>query len=105
MPQFTVHRNRSRRSRSRIPYLLDVQNDLYRDLATRLVIPLYLEKSSGLKPLTHLTPRMIIEGKACLMMTPQLAGVPARELGEEVADLSQGRNEILRAIDLLVTGF
>lgn len=105
MAQFTVHRNRDRRSRSRIPYLLDVQNDLFRDLTTRLVVPLYLEKSNGLKPLTHLTPRMFIEGKACLVMTPQLAGVPARELGEEVADLSQARSEIIRAIDLLITGF
>lgn len=48
---------------------------------------------------------MFIEGKACLVMTPQLAGVPVRELGEEVADLSPGRNEIIRAIDLLITGF
>jgi toxin CcdB len=55
--------------------------------------------------LTHLTPRLVIEKNACLMMTPQLAGVPVKELGDAVVDLSLRREEIIRATDLLVTGF
>lgn len=105
MAQFTVYRNRNSRSKSRVPYLLDVQNDLFSALTTRLVIPLYLEKSNAFKALTHLTPRLVIEKNACLMMTPQLAGVPAKELGDAVVDLSPRRDEIIRGIDLLVTGF
>jgi hypothetical protein len=38
------------------------------------------------------------------MLTPQLAGIPARQLGPEVADLAGHRAEIIAALDLLFTG-
>jgi len=38
------------------------------------------------------------------MLTPQLAGIPVRRLGTQVADLAQYRDEIVAALDLLITG-
>jgi len=38
------------------------------------------------------------------MLTPQLAGIPVRRLGTKVADLTQHRDEIVAALDLLITG-
>jgi toxin CcdB len=38
------------------------------------------------------------------MLTPQLAGVSRKEMGATVADLSERRNEIIAALDLLTTG-
>ena len=41
MPQFAVHKNTNPATRAAVPLLLDVQNDLLADLATRVVVPLY----------------------------------------------------------------
>jgi toxin CcdB len=105
MSQFTVYRNRNSKSKADIPYLLDVQSDLLSELGTRVVIPLFEKKSLGIKPLTKLTPELQVDGKKCILMTPQLAGIPIKELGEPVEDLAQHRIDIIGALDLLITGF
>ena len=105
MPQFSVHRNKNPRSKGEIPYLLDVQSDLLGELRTRVVIPLYKKKSTRIKPMTRLTPEFEVEGRKLLLMTPQLAGISMRDLGEPVGNLKQHRSEILAALDLLITGF
>jgi toxin CcdB len=102
MPQFHVHRNPNPATRERFPYLLDVQSDLVAGLATRVVTPLCPPSPAG--PIKTLTPVFEIESRPYVMLTPQLAGVPARQLGAEVADLSGHRAEILAALDLLFTG-
>lgn len=105
MAQFAVYRNKSPRSKASIPYLLDVQSDLLSELGTRVVIPLFEKKSLGIRPLTRLAPEFEIDGKTCVLMTPQLAGIPTKELGEPVGDLAQHRTVIIAALDLLITGF
>jgi toxin CcdB len=105
MAQFMVYRNKNPKSKGEIPYLLDVQSDLLGDLVTRVVIPLYQKKSTDIKPITRLTPEFEIEGRKLILMTPQLAGISIKDLGELVGDLKQSRPEILAALDLLITGF
>ena len=105
MPQFTVYRNKNPKSKTGIPYLLDVQNDLLTQLETRVVIPVFLKKNTRMKVLTQLTPEFEIEGKKVILMTPQMAGIALEHLGEVIGDLSEHRNEIVGAIDFLVTGF
>ena len=89
MSQFTVYRNRNPKSKAEIPYLSDVQGDLLSELGTRVVIPLFQQESLGIKPLIRLTPELQIDGKKCILMTPQLAGIPIKDLGEPVGDLAQ----------------
>jgi len=105
MPQFTVYRNKNPKSKGEIPYLLDVQSDLLGQLRTRVVIPLYQKKSTHIKPMTRLTPEFEIESRKLILMTPQLAGMLMKALGEPVGNLKQNRAEILAALDLLITGF
>jgi toxin CcdB len=52
-----------------------------------------------------LTPILKFDGKEYLMLTPQMAGVPASELGPSAGDLAAERTTILAAIDFLLTGF
>lgn len=104
MPQFTMYRNKNPRTKTDIPYLLDVQSNLLSELGTRLVVPLF-QKKAVRKAITRLTPELEFEGKKYILMTPQMAGIPFKELGEPAGDLSQNRAEILAAIDLLITGF
>ena len=105
MAQYTVYRNKNPKSKAQIPFLLDVQSNLLSELGTRVVIPLFQKKSLKIKPLTKLTPEFQIDGKKLILMTPQLAGISIKELGEPVGDLTQHRIDIIAALDLLITGF
>lgn len=104
MTQFTVYRNANPATKAVVPYLLNVQNDLLEDLSTRVVVPLYPAAAMKGKALRTLTPVFEIDGKSYAMMTPQIAGIAKPSLGAVVADLSANRDEIVAAIDLLVTG-
>jgi toxin CcdB len=104
MPQFTVCRNKNPQTRSAVPFLLDVQNDLFDGLETRVVIPLSpLSELKG-QTLRTLMPVLEIEGERFVMLTPQMAGIPKSELGAQVTTVEQYRFEIIAAIDFLVTG-
>lgn len=104
MPQFTVYKNKNSATKARVPYLLDIQSNLLSELETRVVIPLYSAAAMKGKTLTVLTPAVEIEGKSCVAMTPQLAGISKKELGAEVTDMEAHRDIIIAALDFLVTG-
>ena len=100
-----MHRNRNDATKSRFPLLLDVQADLLSGLGTRAVIPLAPASAEARRATMHtLTPVFRIHGKDYIAVTPQLAAIVARELGEPVADLRAERPAILDALDLLFTG-
>lgn len=105
MGQFSVHRNASPATRMAIPYLLDVQSNLIEELGTRVVVPLCPASSMKGKVVSNLMPILDVDGKQFVMLTPQLAGVPKRILGPQVADLAAKRTEIIAALDFLVLGF
>jgi toxin CcdB len=104
MAQFDVYRNPNAASRGRIPYLLDVQSDLLDALATRIVVPLCKPDVLSGKPAERLNPAFEVEGRRLLMLTPELAGVPRKALGERVANLAVERAAIVAALDLAITG-
>lgn len=104
MPQFAVHRNRNARTAGLYPYLLDIQNDLFDELKTRLVIPLHRVVDLARKPLDRLMPVITVEGEQYAVMTPLMAGIAQSELGEIVGDASEHRSEIVGAVDFLVVG-
>lgn len=104
MPQFSVHRNPNPATRASVPYLLDVQHDLLTDLATRVVVPLCPADAMQGRLIKTLMPVFEVEGGRYAMLTPQLAGVSRKQMGEVAGDLAGQRGEILAALDLLVTG-
>ena len=104
MAQFDVYRNPNPATRSRVPYLLDVQSDLLNPLATRIVVPLCKPEVLSGKPAERLNPAFEVEGRKLLMLTPELAGVSRKALGERVANLAADRAAIIAALDLVLTG-
>jgi toxin CcdB len=104
MPQFSVYKNKNPSTRSAYPYLVDIQSDLLSELKTRVVVPLVKINALGKKPIQHLTPAVAFDGQKYLMLMPQLAGISAKDLGTEVANVAKHRNDIVAAIDFLVTG-
>jgi toxin CcdB len=104
MAQFDVYRNPNPATRTRIPYLLDVQAELLDALATRVVVPLCRPDVLSGKPAERLNPQFELEGRKVLMLTPELAGVSRKALGERVANLADERTAIIAALDLVFTG-
>jgi toxin CcdB len=104
MPQFSVYLNANPDSKAIYPFLLDVQSDLIADLATRVVIPLSPASALQGKLVNTLMPLCEVEGLQYALLVPQLAGVSRKQLGAEVADLSSRRDDIMAALDLLITG-
>ncbi len=104
MPQFTVYRNKNAQTRARFPFLLDIQSDLLDPLATRVVVPLSAASSTRARSMQTVTPTISVEGKAYLMVTPQLSGVAASELGSNAADASADRDKIVAALGFLLAG-
>jgi toxin CcdB len=68
------------------------------------VIPLSPANLAGAAPLAKLCPTFAIDGEAFIAMTPQIAGIDRKHVGEEVGDLSQNRAEIIAAVDFMLSG-
>jgi toxin CcdB len=104
MAQFAIHQNKNALTRARFPLLLDIQSDLLDPLATRVVVPLSPAGPARARSMQTLTPSISVDGKAYLMVTPQLAGIALRELGPVVADAKADRPKIIAALDFLISG-
>ena len=104
MPQFSVYINENRASRKTYPYFLDVQTNLLDELNSRLVIPLTPSDSLENINVKKLCPLITIGGKSFALLTHQLTAIPASNLKQEVENIEYFRNEIVGAIDLLITG-
>lgn len=102
MAQFDVYPNPGR-DRETIPYLLDVQADLLGELATRLVVPLSLPEGDR-QYLAILHPRLMIGEREVVMLSTEMAHLPARLLHDPVANLHARSHDILRAVDALFSG-
>lgn len=104
MAQFSVHKNKNPKTRSTYPYLVDVQSDLLSDLGTRVVVPLIKRAGSSKKSIKTLMPIVRVDGQEFIMIVPQLAGILRRDLGDAVANVAQHRDDVVAALDLLITG-
>lgn len=103
MAQFDVYENRGD-GKSHYPYFMDIQSPLLERLKVRVVIP--LTHIDNLKPVRHLHPRVTIGNQQYILMTNLLTSVSTSQLKEEpVMNADIYRNDVIAAIDLLVTGF
>ncbi len=103
MAQFDVHRNGNPLTAGDIPYVLDIQNDLLWHLSTRVIAP--LERFEIAPPVSRLNPFFAVKGQSVVMATADLAALHRRELGEPVASLADRRDDIIAALDFLISGF
>ena len=104
MAQFDVYRNANPATRTRIPYLLDIQSDLLESLSTRVVVPLCKPELLKGRLAERLNPVFEVEGRRMVMLTPELAGVSGKILGGPVTNLGGERPAIIAALDLVISG-
>ena len=84
--------------------LLDVQADLLEHLRSRVMVPL-LPRAAAPPPIRDLNPVFEIGGESLVMVTQAMAAVPLRAVGRPVGTLRQEAGAIVRALDVLLTGF
>ena len=83
--------------------VVDVQADLFGLDVTRVVAPL---REKGLyASFPHLTPEVDFDGRRWIVRVQELASVTAGELGRTIGRIDGGRDDILRAADILTRGF
>lgn len=104
MARFDVYKNSNRRSRDRVPLLLDVQASLLENLATRLVVPLVAASDFG-PVIEKLNPVVRLGNRKYVMATAEMAAVTRNGLGENMGSLEGQSAEVLAAVDFLISGF
>ncbi len=101
MPRFDVYRLPPEEGDG---YLLDVQADILDQLDTRVVVPL-LPPARAPKLIRELNP-ILRFGDTELVLVPQrIATLEMGELGRRIGTLAGAQDDIIRALDLLLTGF
>ncbi len=104
MRQFDVYPNPNPRTRDSFPYVVDIQSSLISELSTRLVIPLGRSSRFGTDSMAGLTPTIEYAGEQLLLLTPQIASMPAKLLQDPIGSLNHFRADTIAALDFAVSG-
>jgi len=104
MAQFDVYKNPSSSTKKLYPYLVDIQNPLISEIATRIVIPLGRHSHFKNQIMKSLTPEINFNNDKLVLLTPQISAMPANLLKTPVGSLSHSRHEIISSLDFAITG-
>lgn len=104
MAQFDVYRNPSKATQKAYPFLLDIQNPVISDIATRIVVPLGRSEHFKNESMKKLTPVIEYDDGLLVLLTPQISSVPSKILKKPVGSLEHFRDEIIAAVDFAITG-
>ena len=99
MAQFDIYPGRG----EGIDFLLDLQDEMLANLATRVVAPLARPETVG-PPMKTVNPRVSVGGSDHIVLIHLLAAIPASSLGKPVGSVASQRDAIIAALDLLFTG-
>ncbi|HCA74987.1 MAG TPA: plasmid maintenance protein CcdB [Alteromonas sp.] len=104
MAQFDVYRNPSKKTSKVYPLLVDVQNSVIDQLATRLTVPLIKRSTKSSLYMKKLTPEIEYQGETYLFLAQQLSAIPEEVLRDRIGSLEQHRDLLIDAIDFAITG-
>lgn len=104
MAQFDVYLNKNPRTKKNFPYLLDIQNNVIEDIATRIVIPLGYAHLFVNEYLGKLSPKIEYNDEKLILLTPQLASIPKKVLSKPIGTIEHLRDEVISSIDFAITG-
>lgn len=103
MDQFAVYRVRSLLGADRRHSELVVILQHAHARAVETVAPLH--GKDRLPPLERIRPLVAIEGREYIVAVDRLAAIDRRTLGERIGSLDAHRYDLIRALDVLLTGF
>jgi len=104
MDQFDLYINTDKDSNKTYPYFVDIQNGLLDMLNSRVVIPLTPTSKTDKRYPDHLCPTVKIKNKNFALLTHQLTSVPVSLLQKKEGSLTANGDDIIAALDFLITG-
>lgn len=104
MAQYDVYKNPSLAQREAYPYMVDIQNDIFGNYVTRLVMPLQRFKSVPSSLPRRLRTPLVIVGESLYLAPHLCAAFPIRALGKTVTQVAQQQALIVDALDAVVSG-
>jgi toxin CcdB len=84
-------------------YLLDIQADMLSGLASRAMVPL-LPIRASLVPIRDFNPVFSILDEPHILLTQAILSLPKRLLKAPVTSLRDRHDDIMRALNILLTG-
>lgn len=104
MAQLDVYKNRDPETSEEIPYMIDVQHEIHKNLKTRMMIPLVCLEAQKAE-IAKLCPVFTIQSRRVFASIPEMAAYPVSETGDKVTNLDSERAVLFAAIDFLMHGF
>jgi toxin CcdB len=102
MPRFDVHRNTGKH-RDAIPFVVVVQSSQFDDYRRRVVVPLVRKSAIGRISHARFNPTFKIRGTSVVLHPLEIVSIPTNQLGELVESLSGEAQQIIAALDELLT--
>lgn len=102
MAQFDVHRNGGQ-NRDAIPYVVIVQSSIFDDYRRRLVVPLVKKSYLDAVSLPRFNPTFIIENTPVVLHPLETVSIARNKLGRFVQSLADEGQQIIDAVDELIT--
>jgi toxin CcdB len=102
MAQFDVHRNGGAH-KDTIPFVVVVQSSQFDSYRRRVVVPLVRTSALGKTQLPHFNPMFQIRGVAVVLHPLEIVSVAVGQLGPKVGSLDADGQQILAALDELLS--
>lgn len=103
MKQYDLYENTDPDSQASYPFFVDVQTGLLEDLNSRVVIPIAPALDANSFP-KNLCPIVEINNKQFALLTHQITTVSFSFLERKKGSLLLNRDDIISALDFLLTG-
>ena len=103
--QFDVYPNPSSKMREQYPFVVAIQSNLISGLATRMVVPLATTKLKIDELPRRLCPLIVVNELSLMLVPFEAAPLPKRLLKKKAISAKQHGNEVIAAMDAVISGF
>jgi hypothetical protein len=100
--QYDVFRTRNGVKSGNVAYLIVLQSDALRDIATAIVAP--VSKIPPISVLKKVNIPVLIEGETFHVMMPEIGSFSVKQLGMFVTNVQSIHDEVMAAVDLMFAG-
>ncbi|EBQ9797628.1 plasmid maintenance protein CcdB [Salmonella enterica subsp. salamae] len=102
--QFDVYRNPSAKTNRLWPFYLILQNDYFDNLTTRIVVPLVSKNDIDLTR-KRINPPVKINESDFYVFTPAITFLEVKKINNKdfICNIASSRNEIISALDAIIT--
>jgi toxin CcdB len=102
MAQFDVHENTGRH-KDTIPFVVIVQSSQFDSYLRRVVVPLVRAREIGPKRFETFNPTFTVRSVKVVLHPLEIVSIPVDQLGVQVGSLDDSAQEIIAALDELLT--